>query len=143
MKDEEVWEQAVQGEDSRGRLFGFGKKSRNSKSTRVLETLQADISTPTRSTATSAEDPNRQFSKEKVEALLTAERARFAAERARFASDIVAQDERHKSELAEFKRNTEYSSRCFATLFQHMGVQPPSPPPPPPPSPPPPYEVSN
>ncbi|KAF3336796.1 hypothetical protein FCM35_KLT19382 [Carex littledalei] len=66
MEEEQIWEKAVKGEDFRGRLFGFGFRGRTSKSTRVLDTVEASPSGPTRSTATSAADANRSFSNVEV-----------------------------------------------------------------------------
>ncbi|KAF3341648.1 Plant transposase (Ptta/En/Spm family) [Carex littledalei] len=66
MEEDQIWEKAVKGEDSRGRLFGFGFRGRVSKSTRVLETVEASPSGPTRSTATFAADANRSFSNVEV-----------------------------------------------------------------------------
>lgn len=119
-EDEEIWELAVEGEN-RGRLYGFGKRSRTSKSTRVLETVEAEPSNPTKSTATSASDANRKYSKDEVVDLL-------AAERARFASEIVAQEKRHKTEMEElFNRRHEYHSKCFDIIFKVTGAVPPPP----------------
>ena len=78
MEEDQIWEKAVEGEDKRGRLFGFGFRGRTSKSTRVLETVEASPSGPTKSTATSAEDANRNYTKEEVAELLAAERTSFA-----------------------------------------------------------------
>lgn len=119
----------MNGEDKRGRLFGFGNKSRTSKATRVLETLEADMYTPTKSTATSASDANTKFSKEEVTELLAAERAKFAAERAKIVADIVAQDERHRCEMRDVQRYNEYTQDCFNKLFKAHGRRPPRPPP--------------
>lgn len=119
----------MNGEDKRGRLFGFGNKSRTSKATRVLETLEADMSTPTKSTATSASDADTKFSKEEVTELLAAERAKFAAERAKIVADIVAQDERHRREMRDVQSYNEYTQDCFNKLFKAYGRRPPRPPP--------------
>lgn len=118
-KDEELWELAVAGEDSWGRLFGFGKKSRTSKATHVLETLEADKSNSIKSTATSASDPNRKYSKDEVADLLAAERAQFVGE-------IVAQEKRHRAEIEEIQISNEYTRECFARLFEAAGCPPPT-----------------
>ena len=118
MEDEQIWEKAVEGEDARGRLFGFGFRGRTSKSTRVLETVEASPSGPTRSTATSAADANRSFSNVEVAQLL-------AAERTQFANEIAAQDRRHRAEMDALHKHHEYTRACFDALFRAGGVRPP------------------
>lgn len=118
MEDEEIWELAVKGEDKRGRLFGFGFRSRTSKATRVLETVEGAPSEPTKSTATSAEDLKRKYTKEEVAELLRAERTGFVAE-------IAEQEKRHRAEMEEIQKNREYTRECFAMLFQAHGIVPP------------------
>ncbi|KAF3331417.1 Keratin-associated protein 16-1 [Carex littledalei] len=118
MEEDQIWEKAVKGEDSRGRLFGFGFRGRTSKSTRVLETVEASPSGPTRSTATSAADANRSFSNVEVAQLL-------AAERTQFANEIAAQDRRHRAEMDALHKHHEYTRACFDALFRAGGVRPP------------------
>ena len=118
MDDEEIWEMAVNGEDKRGRLFGFGFKSRTSKLTRVLETVEGAPSEPTKSTATSAEDSKRKYTKEEVAELLRAERTSFVAE-------LAAQEQRHRADMEEIKKNSQFTRDCFAQLFRGQGIEPP------------------
>lgn len=87
------------------------------------------MSTPTKSTATSASDADRKFSKEEVTELLAAEHAKFAAERAKIAADIVAQDERHRREMQDVEIYNKYTQDCFVKLFKAQGKRPPRPPP--------------
>lgn len=108
----------MDGEDSRGRLFGFGFRGWSSKSTRVLETVEGSPSGPTRSTATSAEDANRQFNREEVAQLL-------ATERTEFAKEIAAQERRHRSEMDTLHKHHEYTRECFAYFFKQKGMRPP------------------
>ncbi|KAF3324615.1 Plant transposase (Ptta/En/Spm family) [Carex littledalei] len=118
MEEEQIWEKAVKGEDARGRLFGFGFRGRTSKSTRVLETVEASPSGPTRSTATSAADANRSFSNVEVAQLL-------AAERTQFANEIAAHDRRHRAEMDALHKHHEYTRACFDALFRAGGLRPP------------------
>ncbi|KAF3329162.1 Plant transposase (Ptta/En/Spm family) [Carex littledalei] len=118
MEEDQIWEKAVEGEDARGRLFGFGFRGRTSKSTRVLETVEASPSGPTRSTATSAADANRSFSNVEVAQLL-------AAERTQFANEIAAQDRRHRAEMDSLHKHHEYTRACFDALFRAGGLRPP------------------
>ncbi|KAF3338665.1 Plant transposase (Ptta/En/Spm family) [Carex littledalei] len=125
MDDEEIWEMAVNGEDKRGRLFGFGFKSRTSKLTRVLETVEGAPSEPTKSTATSAEDSKRKYTKEEVAELLRAERTSFVAERTSFVAELAAQEQRHRADMEEIKKNSQFTRDCFAELFRKQGLEPP------------------
>ncbi|KAF3341225.1 Plant transposase (Ptta/En/Spm family) [Carex littledalei] len=125
MDDEEIWEMAVNGEDKRGRLFGFGFKSRTSKLTRVLETVEGAPSEPTKSTATSAEDSKRKYTKEEVAELLRAERTSFVAERTSFVAELAAQEQRHRADMEEIKKNCQFTRDCFAELFRKQGIEPP------------------
>ncbi|KAF3336793.1 Filamentous hemagglutinin [Carex littledalei] len=125
MDDEEIWEMAVNGEDKRGRLFGFGFKSRTSKLTRVLETVEGAPSEPTKSTATSAEDSKRKYTKEEVAELLRAERTSFVAERTSFVAELAAQEQRHRVDMEEIKKNSQFTRDCFAQLFRKQGIEPP------------------
>jgi len=118
MEEDQIWEKAVEGEDKRGRVFGFGFRGRTSKSTRVLETVEASPSGPTKSTATSAEDANRNYTKEEVAELL-------AAERTSFANEIAAQERRHRAEMGALHKHHEYTRACFSTLFKAGGLRPP------------------
>lgn len=118
MEEEKIWEQAVNGEDKRGRLYGFGFRGRASKSTRVLETVEASPSGPTRSTATSAADANRKFTQEEVEQLL-------AAERTAFANELLARERRYRAEMEALRRNDNYTDACFTKLFKGSGMSPP------------------
>jgi hypothetical protein len=105
MEDEKIWEMAVGGEDKRGRLFGFGFKSRISKVTRVLDTVEVTPSDPTKSTATSAEPLNRKYTKDEV-AIIQAERTEFVAK-------IDEQDKRHSAEITEIHKNNQLTRKCF------------------------------
>ncbi|KAF3330249.1 Plant transposase (Ptta/En/Spm family) [Carex littledalei] len=125
MNDEEIWEMAVNGEDKRGRLFGFGFKGRTSKLTRVLETVEGAPSEPTKSTATSAEDSKRKYTKEEVAELLRAERTSFVAERTSFVAELAAQEQRHRADMEEIKKNSQFTRDCFAELFRKQGIEPP------------------
>ncbi|KAF3336410.1 hypothetical protein FCM35_KLT18996 [Carex littledalei] len=117
-KEYELWEEVVKGEDKRGRLFGFGNKSRTKEATRVLETVEASFENPTKSTATSADSQPRKYTENEVSHLL-------AAERKEFASSLAAQQERHKSEMDEMRKHNEFIRRCFGQLFSAQGIDPP------------------
>ncbi|KAF3320852.1 Plant transposase (Ptta/En/Spm family) [Carex littledalei] len=78
-KEYELWEEVVKGEDKRGRLFGFGNKSRTKEATRVLETVEASFENPTKSTATSADSQPRKYTENEVSHFLAAERKEFAS----------------------------------------------------------------
>ncbi|XP_078163916.1 uncharacterized protein LOC144558920 [Carex rostrata] len=121
LEEDQIWEKAVKGEDSRGRLFGFGFRGRTSKSTRVPETVGMSPSGPTRSTATSAEDPNRPYTKEEVERMISEERTTFFEK-------FVAQDERHRAEmdrLIKLQESFEKFRACFELLFKQHNMRPP------------------
>lgn len=121
LEEDQIWEKAVKGEDSRGRLFGFGFRGRTSKSTRVPETMEMSPSGPTRSTATSAEDPNRPYTKEEVERMISEERTTFFEK-------FVAQDERHRAEmdrLIKLQESFEKFRACFELLFKQHNIRPP------------------
>ena len=117
-KEYELWEEVVKGEDKRGRLFGFGNKSRTKEATRVLETVEASFENPTKSTATSADSQPRKYTENEVSHLL-------AAERKEFADSLAAQQERHKSEMDEMRKHNEFIRRCFGQLFSAQGIDPP------------------
>lgn len=120
LTDEELWELAVDGEDTRGRLFGFGNRSRTSKVNKALAAEDATMSDPARSTATSAEDERGTFTKAQVRNLV-------AAQRKKFASEIAAQEKRYREELEEFKKQEEYNKKCIAAIVQATGVSIPPP----------------
>lgn len=115
MEDEKIWEMAVEGEDKRGRLYGFGFKSRISKATRVLETVEGAPSEPTKSTATSAESLKRKYTKDEVAEIITAERTEFVAK-------IDEQDKRHTKEIKELQKNNQLTRKCFIALFRANGL---------------------
>lgn len=77
------------------------------------------MSNSIKSTATSASDPNRKYSKDEVANLLAAERAWFVAE-------IVAQEKRHRTEMERVQIKNEYTRECFARLFEAVGCPPPT-----------------
>ncbi|KAF3338794.1 hypothetical protein FCM35_KLT16265 [Carex littledalei] len=124
MSDESLWELAVDGEDRRGRLFGFGNRSRISKVSQALAAEDATVSDPAKSTATSAVDENERFTRSQVAVLIA---SKLADERRAFAAEIAAQEKRHKEELALHKKNDEYNQTLFAALFRATGA--PLPPP--------------
>ncbi|KAF3341734.1 Plant transposase (Ptta/En/Spm family) [Carex littledalei] len=124
MEEEKLWELAVDGEDRKGRLFGFGNKSRTSKANRELEAVEASASGPTKSTATSAEDCGRRFTEEEV-AKIVAEKV--AAARSCFAGEIATQELRHKAELEKASSDTALNNARFELLFKATGVKPPNP----------------
>lgn len=114
MSDEAIWELAVEGEDSRGRMFGFGNKSRTCKLNQSLAADDATISEAARSTATSAEAENERFTKSQVAVLIA---SKIAAERREFAAALAAQERRHKADFDEFKKENQYNKKCLASLF--------------------------
>ncbi|KAF3334976.1 Plant transposase (Ptta/En/Spm family) [Carex littledalei] len=124
MSEESLWELAVDGEDRRGRLFGFGNRSRISKVNQALAAEDATMSDPAKSTATSAVDENERFTRSQVANLIA---SKLADERRAFAAEIAAQEKRHKEELAIHKKNDEYNKTCLAALFRATGA--PLPPP--------------
>lgn len=113
-----MWEEVVKGEDKRGRLYGFGNKSRTSKATRVLETVEASVEHPTKSTATSAAEHPKRYSADEVASLLAADRKDFAA-------SLDSQEKRHQDELDELKRQNEYIRDCFVVFFASQNMEPP------------------
>lgn len=114
--EEELWEEVVKGEDKRGRLYGFGNKSRTTNATRVLETVEASFDNPTRSTATSADSGEKRYTKDEVVDIMAAERKAFAA-------SLVAQDKRHNSEMDEIRNHNKYIIKCFRQLFSRQGME--------------------
>ncbi|KAF3338785.1 hypothetical protein FCM35_KLT16256 [Carex littledalei] len=129
MDDEAIWNLAVKGEDKRGRVYGFGQKSRMSKANREVEAMEASPSEPTKSTATSAEMGKR-FTAEEVEQLIAAQETRHRAEmdknRKGFAQDIAAQEARHRAEMDENRKQNEYNRACLKALFAKTGAEPPN-----------------
>lgn len=118
MSDEELWELAVDGEDSRGRLFGFGNRSRTCKVNQALAAEDATMSDPAKSTATSAEDDRDVFTKSQVAVLIA---SKIAAERRKFAADIAAQEKRHTEDLEVFKKKEAFNRTCIARLYTQLG----------------------
>ncbi|KAF3337597.1 Plant transposase (Ptta/En/Spm family) [Carex littledalei] len=129
MDDEAIWNLAVKGEDKRGRVYGFGQKSRMSKANREVKAMEASPSEPTKSTATSAEMGKR-FTAEEVEQLIAAQETRHRAEmdnnRKGFAQDIAAQEARHRAEMDENRKQNEYNRACLKALFAKTGAEPPN-----------------
>ncbi|KAF3341463.1 Plant transposase (Ptta/En/Spm family) [Carex littledalei] len=123
MDDEALWKLAVDGEDKRGRLYGFGNWSRMSKGNQELEAMEASPSEPTKSTATSAEHTKKSYTAEEVEELI--KRNLDAAQRG-FAQEIAAQEMRHRVEMEENKKENAYSKACIAALFAKTGADPPN-----------------
>ncbi|KAF3337839.1 Plant transposase (Ptta/En/Spm family) [Carex littledalei] len=118
LTDECLWELAVDGEDGRGRLFGFGNRSRISRVNRALAAEDATMSDAGRSTATSAENERERFTKAQVAALLA---SKLAEERRAFASELAAQEKRHMEDFERQKKNDEYNRECIAALFRLHG----------------------
>ncbi|KAF3342106.1 DNA topoisomerase 2 [Carex littledalei] len=129
MDDEAIWNLAVKGEDKRGRVYGFGQRSRMSKANREVEAMEASPSEPTKSTATSAEMGKR-FTAEEVEQLIAAQETRHRAEmdknRKGFAQDIAAQEARHRAKMDENRKQNEYNRACLKALFAKTGAEPPN-----------------
>lgn len=123
MTEEALWELAAKGE-KKGRLFGFGNKLRMSKANRELDAIEASVSNPTKSTATSAEDCQRKFTQSEVANLVAKE---LAAAQEKFAKDMEAQEKFYKDELDKVVGDTSYNKRCFDALFRHNGIPMPSP----------------
>jgi len=121
-KEEVLWGVAVEGGEKRRRLYGFGSKSRTCNANRVVEAVEEEASNPTKSTATSASDAGRNYTKEEV-AQLIAENTKQL--RTNFANEIAAQERRHKDEMYEVTKNTEWTKECFARLFAATGTVPP------------------
>ncbi|KAF3338936.1 Plant transposase (Ptta/En/Spm family) [Carex littledalei] len=122
MSDEALWELAAEGEDRRGRMFGFGNKARICKANKELEAKEASRTDPTRSTATSAENARKTFTESEV-AKLVAEK--ISAERHTFAQEIEKQEERHRAEMADVRKQNERHNACIEALFQATGAKPP------------------
>jgi hypothetical protein len=115
---------AADGEDRRGRVFGFGKKSRTYKVNQVLVADDASMSDPAKSTATSAEEETQTFTKSQVAVLIG---SKIVAERRAFAKELAAQEERHRAEFDEVKKTTEYNKTCLAALYKLSGAPMPAP----------------
>ncbi|XP_078177510.1 uncharacterized protein LOC144571992 [Carex rostrata] len=122
LPDDTLWELAADGEDRRGRLFGFGNKGRICKANKELEAMEASRTDPTRSTATSAEDVNKSFTEAQVAKLVA---DAVSAERRACVKDIAAQEERHKAEMAEVKKQNEWTNKQIEELFRRVGTKPP------------------
>ncbi|KAF3336514.1 hypothetical protein FCM35_KLT19100 [Carex littledalei] len=118
LTDECLWELAVDGDDGRGRLFGFGNRSRTCRVNRALAAEDATMSDAGRSTATSAESERERFTKAQVAELLA---AKLAEERRAFASELAAQEKRHREDFERQKKNDEYNRECIAALFRLHG----------------------
>ncbi|KAF3336381.1 hypothetical protein FCM35_KLT18967 [Carex littledalei] len=88
MDDEAIWNLAVKGEDKRGRVYGFGQRSRMSKANREVEAMEASPSEPTKSTATSAEQTKR-FTAEEVKQLIAAKRRDTGLKWTRIEKDLL------------------------------------------------------
>jgi len=122
MDDEAIWDFAVQGEDKRGRLYGFGNRSRMSKANRELELMEASPSDPSKSTATSAEQVKNSFTADEVSELI---KKKLDTQRKAFEEEMAARDMRHRLEMDEVQIVNEYNNACFATLFAKTGANPP------------------
>ncbi|KAF3327229.1 Plant transposase (Ptta/En/Spm family) [Carex littledalei] len=120
--DEALWVLAADGEDRRGRVFGFGNKARTSKANRELQAMEASGTDPTKSTATSAEDAKKTFTDSEVARLVN---EKILAERRAFAQEIAAQEERHRAEMADVKKQNKWSNICIDALFKATGTRPP------------------
>ncbi|KAF3340622.1 Plant transposase (Ptta/En/Spm family) [Carex littledalei] len=120
--DEALWVLAADGEDRRGRVFGFGNKARTSKANRELQAMEASGTDPTKSTATSAEDAKKTFTDSEVARLVT---EKISAERRAFAQEIAAQEERHRAEMADVRKQNKWSNICIDALFKATGTRPP------------------
>ena len=123
MTEEALWELAAKGE-KKGRLFGFGNKSRTSKAKRELEAIEASVSNPTKNTATSVEDCERKFTQSEVANLVAKE---LAAAHEKYAKDMEAQEKLYKAELEKVVGDTSFNKRCFDALFKHNGIPMPNP----------------
>lgn len=122
LPDEKLWEMAAEGEDRRGRLFGFGNKARTCKANREFQAMEASRTEATRSTATSAEGATKTFTEAQVAALLS---EMISAERRAFANDAAAQEARHKAEMADVRKRNEWSDKCIEALYKKLGAKPP------------------
>ncbi|KAF3338237.1 hypothetical protein FCM35_KLT17074 [Carex littledalei] len=120
--DEALWVLAADGEDRRGRVFGFGNKARTSKANRELQAMEASGTDPTKSTTTSAEDAKKTFTDSEVARLVN---EKILAERRAFAQEIAAQEERHRAEMADVKKQNKWSNICIDALFKATGTRPP------------------
>ncbi|KAF3326898.1 hypothetical protein FCM35_KLT08528 [Carex littledalei] len=118
MSDEDLWDIAVDGEDAKGRLFGFGHRSRTCKGNKELAKEDATLSDHAKSTATSAEDESTTFTKSQVVVMI---KSQVAAERRRLLADIAAQEARHNADREEFKKE-EQNKKLFAELFKRTGA---------------------
>lgn len=119
MSDEDLWDIAVDGEDAKGRLFGFGHRSRTCKGNKELAKEDATLSDHAKSTATSAEDESTTFTKSQVVVMI---KSQVAAERRRLLADIAAQEARHNADREEFKKKEEQNKKLFAELFKRTGA---------------------
>lgn len=117
--DEELWELAQEGEDRRGRVYGFGNRSRTCKVNQALAAEDATMSDPVKSTATSPVDERETFTRSQVAVLVA---SKIAAERRQFMNDIAAQEKRHREEFDEFKKKDAFNKACLATLFDRTGA---------------------
>lgn len=122
LPDEKLWEMAAEGEDRRGRVFGFGNKARTCRANSMFQAMEASQTDPTRSTATSAEGATKTFTEAQVAELLA---ETIAAERRVFANDAAAQEERHTAEMAAVRKQNEWSATCIAALYNKLGAKPP------------------
>ncbi|KAF3323876.1 hypothetical protein FCM35_KLT11343 [Carex littledalei] len=119
LSDEDLWDIAVDGEDAKGRLFGFGHRSRTCKGNKELAKEDAALSDHAKSTATSAEDESTTFTKSQVVVMI---KSQVAAERRRLLADIAAQEARHNTDREEFKKKEEQNKKLFAELFKRTGA---------------------
>lgn len=120
LDDEALWKLAVKGEDRRGRLYGFGNRSRMSKANRELEAMEASLSEPTKSTATSAEHSKKSFTAEEVAELI---QRNLAEAQKGFAKEKEAQERRHRLEMEENKKEVAYNRVCINTLYDITGAE--------------------
>jgi hypothetical protein len=118
LPDEKLWEMAAEGEDRRGRVFGFGNKARICRANREFQAMEASQTPTTRSTATSAEGATKTFTEAQVAALLS---ETISVERRAFANDAAAQEERHKAEMAAVHKQNEWNASCIASLYKKLG----------------------
>lgn len=122
LPDEKLWEMAAEGEDRRGRVFGFGNKARTCRANREFQAMEASQTPTTRSTATSAEGATKTFSEAQLAALLS---ETISAERRAFANDAAAQEERHKAEMAAVRKQNEQIAERIEALYKKLGAEPP------------------
>ena len=121
-EEEVIWELAVVEGENRGRLYGFGLKSRTCNANRVRDAVEGEASAPTKSTATSASDAGRKYSKDEVADLVAESTEQL---RTNFANEIAAQERRHKAEMDEATKNSAWTKECIARLFATTGTVPP------------------